>query len=160
MYSISWHVIGVLRKRIWFKNNQKKRVYRPTNICSLCFCLWLKATVSLERDNSTIATFRRPGSSYVILHHAKFHSHWCINAVSTNRACPVFGSVNDTKQKQTKAHTFNCTGLQVCLKITLHTYAQVQDSRCIAHLWQNWVLAVKTNGHVSNEVPNYLIFKK
>lgn len=48
----------------------------------------------------------------------------------------------------------------ICLKITSHKYAQVQDSQCIAHLWQNWVLAVKTNGHGSHEVPNYLILKK
>lgn len=67
---------------------------------------------------------------------------------------------NTNKQQKKKTHTFNCTGLQVCLKIVLHTYAQVQDSQCIAHLWENWVLAVKTNGHGRHEVPNYLILKQ
>lgn len=35
------------------------------------------------------------------------------------------------KKEKQEAHTFNCTGLQVCLKVTLHTYAQAQDSQCI-----------------------------
>lgn len=43
-----------------------------------------------------------------------------------NRLCPVFGSVNKKKKRKekkerkhlTKAHTFNCMGLKICLKIT------------------------------------------
>lgn len=137
-------------------SKQNKRQYQFSWNCSLSFCLWIKATVSLKWDNSTISAFQHPDLSHLIFHYAKFQLHWCNNDISINRAHAVLSSVNDTKKTKKKAHTFNCTGLQLCLKVTFHKYAQVQDSQCIAHLWQNWVLAVKTNGHGNHEVPNYL----
>lgn len=101
-----------LKKRIWFKNKNQKREHRlqlkwyswsPTNVCSLCFCLGLKATVSLEWDNSTISTLQRPDSSYFTFHHAKFHSHWCSNATSTEHVLFLaqWMTQNNKKKKQT-----------------------------------------------------------
>lgn len=85
--------------------------------------------------------------------------------LSINRACPLLAQwMTQNKKNKNKnnktACTFNCTGLHVCLKVTIHKYAQVHNSQCIAHLWQNWVLVVKTNGHGSNEVPNDLILNR
>lgn len=57
--------------------------------------------------------------------------------LNTSRTCPVFGSVNKTKQI-TDSHTFNCTELQVCLEIILHKDTQVQDSQCIAQLGEEY----------------------
>lgn len=161
MLGIWRRVIWILRKRYELKTKSRKYHFcskryssSPTIVSSRC--LWFKATVSLERDDSANS------SCSTILHQAPFHSHSCSNTAFYKQSMSSFGSMNDTEQQQQqqKACTFNCTGLQVCLKVTLHKYAQVQDSQCIAHLWRNWELAVKTNGRGSNEVPNYLILNR
>lgn len=56
-----------------------------------------------------------------------FFLHWCSNAISTKQIMSCFWLSEQKKKKRkekkerkhlTKAHTFNCMGLKICLKIT------------------------------------------
>lgn len=140
MYSILWHVIGSLKKKIWFKNKIKE------------------GGVSSQSGNDT-AWFPQKSAPYVSVLKLQYHSceatalslhfsihtlptwpsimldfpqHWCSNAVFFKQSMSYFlaqwmkqnktttTKKAITKKKKKKAHTFNCTGLRECLKITLH----------------------------------------
>ena len=119
-----------------------------TKVCSPCFCLWLKATVSPQ--------FKRPDSSYFDPPVVPNSTHVVVAFLQTRVLFLAQWMTQNKKPIHSTVQVYKDVW-----KLQIHTYAQVQDSRCIAHLWQNWVLAVKTNGRGSrNEVPNYLILKE
>lgn len=106
---------------------QKKSSFRlkmtawvPQKFAPNVFCKWLKATVSLKWDNRTFSTFQCTNSYHsTIFHRAKFYLHWYSNAISTKQSMSCCWLSEQRKKKHlTKAHTFNCMGLQICLKCT------------------------------------------